>query len=300
MEFDVREDELQNAKLEEAVQLLIAAGYFRARIKGIGSFDKIVGGIVWCISFCDFDVDVDLLFQENLNIGQKISLTEKIVRVLTKMKCPHALEPHQIQGLDFIHIFPVIQWLVKKAFEAKKQSEDDVQRLSNYHFHCRFSDKSHMNSASSLLQPGQGIKNILIPQRIYRRKDVDITDRTARIKNTIFEYDGGLQSLSSDTVDTSSKKNDEKKYSPIVNMQRIESIPQNIDDTIADVLAKEVIIAKSEAGITKIGIEKPINSDRMIQNFNEEKLKGRQWFDLKNEIRNVIVPLTLMKIHIIV
>lgn len=25
------------------------------------------------------------------------------------MKCPHRLEPHQIQGLDFIHIFPVIQ-----------------------------------------------------------------------------------------------------------------------------------------------------------------------------------------------
>ena len=25
------------------------------------------------------------------------------------MKCPHRLEPHQIQGLDFIHIFPVVQ-----------------------------------------------------------------------------------------------------------------------------------------------------------------------------------------------
>jgi hypothetical protein len=25
------------------------------------------------------------------------------------MKCPHRIEPHQIQGLDFIHIFPVIQ-----------------------------------------------------------------------------------------------------------------------------------------------------------------------------------------------
>lgn len=37
------------------------------------------------------------------------ALTEKIVSVLPKMKCPHRLEPHQIQGLDFIHIFPVIQ-----------------------------------------------------------------------------------------------------------------------------------------------------------------------------------------------
>lgn len=37
------------------------------------------------------------------------ALTEKIVAVLPEMKCPHRIEPHQIQGLDFIHIFPVIQ-----------------------------------------------------------------------------------------------------------------------------------------------------------------------------------------------
>ena len=25
------------------------------------------------------------------------------------MKCPHPIEPHQIQGLDFIHMYPVVQ-----------------------------------------------------------------------------------------------------------------------------------------------------------------------------------------------
>lgn len=40
------------------------------------------------------------------------ALTEKIVSVLPKMKCPHRLEPHQIQGLDFIHIFPVVQVII--------------------------------------------------------------------------------------------------------------------------------------------------------------------------------------------
>jgi len=37
------------------------------------------------------------------------AMTEKIVSVLKRMKCPHRLEPHQIQGLDFIHIYPVVQ-----------------------------------------------------------------------------------------------------------------------------------------------------------------------------------------------
>ena len=40
------------------------------------------------------------------------------------MKCPYAIEPHQIQGLDFINIFPVIQWLVKKAIETRAEMGD--------------------------------------------------------------------------------------------------------------------------------------------------------------------------------
>lgn len=40
------------------------------------------------------------------------SLTEKIVSVLPKMKCPYRVEPHQIQGLDCIHVFPVVQVLI--------------------------------------------------------------------------------------------------------------------------------------------------------------------------------------------
>ena len=36
--------------------------------------------------------------------------------ILPKMKCPHAIEPHQIQGLDFIHIYPVVQVGVSYIF----------------------------------------------------------------------------------------------------------------------------------------------------------------------------------------
>lgn len=37
----MREDEDQDVKLQETIELLVAAGYFRARIKGLSSFDKI-------------------------------------------------------------------------------------------------------------------------------------------------------------------------------------------------------------------------------------------------------------------
>ncbi|UYV76723.1 K02A2.6-like, partial [Cordylochernes scorpioides] len=103
---DVRHDEDQQLKFQEIIELFLAAGYFRARIKGLADFDKcqwvrtsapsqllwnpsyweayvfllakclvvccqIVGGMTWCIEVCNVDIDVDLLFQENLNIGQK-------------------------------------------------------------------------------------------------------------------------------------------------------------------------------------------------------------------------------------
>lgn len=89
----------QKKKLEEIVELLVAAGYFRARIKGLSPFDKVVGGMTWCVTTCNFDLDVDLLFQENSTIGQKISLTEKIVVALKGMQCPSQIEPHQVNTL---------------------------------------------------------------------------------------------------------------------------------------------------------------------------------------------------------
>ena len=47
--MDIREDEEQSVKLKESIDLLLAAGYFRARIKGLSPFDKIVGGMTWCL-----------------------------------------------------------------------------------------------------------------------------------------------------------------------------------------------------------------------------------------------------------
>ncbi|XP_036146609.1 coiled-coil domain-containing protein 93 isoform X2 [Monomorium pharaonis] len=134
-EVDVREDEEQATKFQEIIDLLVAAGYFRARIKGLSNFDKVIGGMTWCIESCNFDVDVDLLFQENLTIGQKISLTEKIVVMLPKMNCPYRIEPHQIQGLDCIHIFPVIQWLVKRSMEMRQDMADFVRAFALNQFH---------------------------------------------------------------------------------------------------------------------------------------------------------------------
>ncbi|KAL0963563.1 hypothetical protein UPYG_G00308020 [Umbra pygmaea] len=193
IQVETREDEEQSIKLSEILELLLAAGYFRARIKGLGPFDKVVGGMTWCITTCNFDIDVDLLFQENSTIGQKISLTEKIVSVLPKMKCPHRLEPHQIQGLDFIHIFPVIQWLVKRAIETREEMGDYVRAYSISQFqktHSFPEDEDFVQRKGKAVKAVVDVSEVYKPQRRYKRQ-VDageLLDEESRVHSTLLEY----------------------------------------------------------------------------------------------------------------
>ncbi|XP_014225504.1 coiled-coil domain-containing protein 93 [Trichogramma pretiosum] len=159
---DVRNDEEQSVKLQQILELLTSAGYYRARIKGLADFDKIVGGMTWCIESCQFDVDVDLLFQENLIIGQKIALTEKIVAMLPKMNCPHRIEPHQIQGLDCIHIYPVMQWLVSESMKTRKEMAHYVHTFAvnqfnknNYYFNKYLFNKDEQEESNI-------VKNVML------------------------------------------------------------------------------------------------------------------------------------------
>lgn len=64
------------------------------------------------------------LLIKNISFSFIRALTERIVLVLSRMKCSHAIEPYQIQGGDFIHVFPVVQWLVKRVFERRAEIGD--------------------------------------------------------------------------------------------------------------------------------------------------------------------------------
>uniref|UniRef100_A0A8C7CBW9 Coiled-coil domain-containing protein 93 n=1 Tax=Oncorhynchus kisutch TaxID=8019 RepID=A0A8C7CBW9_ONCKI len=175
------------------LELLLAAGYFRARIKGLGPFDKVVGGMTWCITTCNFDIDVDLLFQENSTIGQKIALTEKIVSVLPKMKCPYCQEPHQIQGLDFIHIFPVIQWLMKRAIETREEMGDYVRAYSVSQFqktHSFPEEEDFLQRKEKAVKAVLDVLEVYKPHRKYKRQVEagSLLDEEYRVPSTLLEY----------------------------------------------------------------------------------------------------------------
>lgn len=69
-------------------------------------------------------------------------LGENIIRALKRMNCPYRLESHQIQGgantSDFVNIFPIIQWLVKKVIEVREETGDLMRLYSESQFNKEY------------------------------------------------------------------------------------------------------------------------------------------------------------------
>jgi hypothetical protein len=179
----------QRKKYEEIIEILLTAGYFRARINTLTEFDKVVGGLCWCITSSGEDVDVDILFRENSTIGQKIALSEAIVRALRKMNCTSQLQPHQIQGgvggSDYSAIYPVIVWLIKKFFERRHERQDQLRRFSTMQFSKNFGIANDGDSLSSDLESIIHGKNVA---RVYRRKQSQLDTEEVRVRSCLLEY----------------------------------------------------------------------------------------------------------------
>lgn len=70
--------QLQAKALDDLLRLLLNAGYFRARIAALGAFDKVVGGLCWCITSSGIAVDVDVFYDEDQTLGQKMCVVEAL------------------------------------------------------------------------------------------------------------------------------------------------------------------------------------------------------------------------------
>lgn len=87
----MQQQEEQQELLQKIQDLVVAAGYFRARLN-IDPFDKILGAMCWCITGSNYDVDLE--FEDDMNLGQKVQLAEKVTIALREMKCPTPIAAH--------------------------------------------------------------------------------------------------------------------------------------------------------------------------------------------------------------
>ncbi|UJR25743.1 hypothetical protein I4U23_007093 [Adineta vaga] len=306
-QFDIREDPEQKTKCDQTMELLLAAGYFRVRIKGLSEFDKAVGGLAWSIQACNFTVDIDVLYQESATLGQKIALTERIVVVLSRMKCPHAIEPHQIQGGDFIHIFPVVQWLVKRVFDRRAEIGDFNRAYTLNQYEKQFSELPKQQPTSFFKENIESIRIRHRPKRRYRCLDnkskrlTNADERHKRIHSTLVEF-GQIHQLlpSSDDKDKSPQdintliKNmvDEKSK---ITTQSVHILVNQQQDTLREIIEdfeeKEKLRLQeaflSESGQQQLAIRTyKVQMNKQTERLNHLKIEIEQAKKQKEEKRN--------------
>jgi hypothetical protein len=184
------EKQYQRQKYEEIIDVLLSAGYFRARINTLCEFDKVVGGLCWCITSTGEDVDVDILFQENSTIGQRIALSECIVKALRHMKCPFPLQAHQIQGgmsgSDYPAVYLVIVWLIKKFIERRSENEDQLRSFALRQFL-----KSYKFPDDQRKEVPLSITNLIDSDKVtrcFRRKAAKGESEERKVISCLIEY----------------------------------------------------------------------------------------------------------------
>lgn len=106
--------------------------------------------------------------------------------VLSKMECPHMIEPHQIQGLDFIHVYPVIQWLVKRSVKVREERRDFIRHHAVQQFDKAYSSVNHCNK--HVVQNLRKVQNYYRRQRSFKRKYIFPEVKELRVQSTLLEY----------------------------------------------------------------------------------------------------------------
>jgi hypothetical protein len=181
-------DPERQLKLKECCDLLLAGGYFRARLATLSPFDKVVGGLVWSITASGVDVDVDIIFQENSTIGQRIKLSDQIIKALVAMKAPKIPQPQQIQGLDYDHLFPVIQWLVRHVIETRRLTGDmnKLYAAAQFNKNYQLPEQYRSSEANSYIA---SVLNQYKPHRLFRQKQgAQFDSIQSKTDATLLEY----------------------------------------------------------------------------------------------------------------
>ncbi|XP_031497649.1 uncharacterized protein LOC116262428 isoform X3 [Nymphaea colorata] len=121
---------------QKIVDLLASAGYSRACDSSLSVLDKVTGGLAWCISRCNTNSDLCVASDGAACLQDQLKVGEIIGVALRSVGCPHPLETHQIQGLDYDHVYPVLEWIVNRITSMRENMRDEnLVNATNLNWH---------------------------------------------------------------------------------------------------------------------------------------------------------------------
>ena len=207
------EIKLQVTKFKAIVQQLYESGYYRSKITALSLFDRVIGGLCWSISNAGISVDVDILFQENMKTGAKVSLSEAVVSACREMKCPFPLQANQVsQCNDFGALLPIINWLCEKVLQWREITGDRNRVYSEMVFASEGyvlpsediqRQRAFLDSVANQYAPNRKYR---MSQSMYQNKNrADIED--ARVQACLLEYGFKFKRHKSDGSSAEDAKN---------------------------------------------------------------------------------------------
>lgn len=186
---EVRTDPEQAQALEKTLELLAAAGYFRARLGALSAFDRVLGGLAWAIQGSAVDVDVDVFFDDGATLGEKNKCSENVCRALLRMKCPHKLQSFQITRADWRQVHPVAVWLVRTVLESREDNEKQMRRLALFRAPLLAPDRARIAAGPAARARLAAVQTDLGPRRRFRQTAARApTSETERVLNVLREY----------------------------------------------------------------------------------------------------------------
>jgi hypothetical protein len=191
-------------------ETLLGAGFFRARLADpLPPFDKLLFGLAWGITNASVDVELELTLDADADatLGQKLRLCEAVERALRAMRCPAPLQAHQIQGLDFPAIFPVVQWLVKRVLAAREEFGDARRSFALARYGWRGYAPLDASAASKPLRvAGRAAAldaQFPVTRRLRRTAGVAAPSRAAALRWTLLEYGGSTAAAAAEPASSS-------------------------------------------------------------------------------------------------
>eukprot|EP00003_Mantamonas_plastica_P005567 TRINITY_DN1448_c0_g2_i3.p1 TRINITY_DN1448_c0_g2~~TRINITY_DN1448_c0_g2_i3.p1 ORF type:complete len:554 (+),score=244.01 TRINITY_DN1448_c0_g2_i3:2770-4431(+) len=204
--------------------------------------------MAWAITSSNIIVDVDVVFREESQIGEKIELSETLIKALRQMKY-YGLEPQHIQGLNFAELFPCIRFLVTKVLETREETGDLVRRFSEAQFKKNYelpSDSAAREDKNNAIPYLDSVAEDYKPKRKFRQAGVGERDEESkRVQATILEY--GRQQKQT-VVSAQEHDNEEAK-------ERAAAIAEKLKEsgiTLEDIEAEEAQISEIMRNLGKV------------------------------------------------
>ncbi|KDO18010.1 hypothetical protein SPRG_16483, partial [Saprolegnia parasitica CBS 223.65] len=106
----------------ECVDMLVAHGYPRASVAEIPIYERVVGGLVFCLQSEELtSVDCDILFRPVASVKERVRVAEAICDSFntalqsytqaTNSKTTLNLSVHELQGPNYEKLRQVVAWL---------------------------------------------------------------------------------------------------------------------------------------------------------------------------------------------